>query len=80
MGTVGLYFLSPETTINGEKYVNLLRIKLELHIRVHNCEILIHGGASCYRSKVVKKFFEKKRIQMLKYPGNSPDLNPKEIL
>ena len=76
MGTAGLYFLLPETTINGEKYVKLLKIKLVLHIRVHNCEIFIHGGALCHRSKVVKKFLEQKRIQMLEYPGNSPDLNP----
>ena len=75
MGTVGLYFLPPETIINGEKYVNLLKSKLKLHMKVHNCEIFMHDGAPCHRSKVMKKFLEQKNIQMLEWPRNSSDLN-----
>jgi len=40
----------------------------------------MHDGAPCHRSKAVKNFFEKNRIQMLEWPGNSPDLNPIENL
>ena len=40
MGTAGLYFLPPGTTMNDEKYMNLLKSKLELHMTVHNCQIL----------------------------------------
>ena len=79
-GTAGLYFLPPGTTMNGEKYVNLLKSKLELHMKVHNCKIFMHNGAPCHRSKVVVNFMEQKRIQMLECPGNSPDLNPIENL
>jgi len=75
-GTAGLYFLPPGITMNGEKYVNLLKSKLELHMRVHNCDIFMHDGAPCHRSKVVKNFLEQKRIQRLEWPGNSPDLDP----
>jgi len=46
--------------MNGEKYVNLLKSKVELHMRVHNCDIFIHDGAPCHRSKVVKNFLQKK--------------------
>jgi len=53
-------FLPPGTAMNGEKYVNLLKSKVELHMRVHNCDIFIHDGAPCHRSKVVKNFLQKK--------------------
>ena len=31
-GTAGLFFLPPETTMNGQKYLDLLKNKLELHM------------------------------------------------
>ena len=65
MGTAGLYFLPPGTTINGEKYLNLLKSKLELYVTVHNFQIFMHDGVPCHRSKLVKKFLEQKSIQML---------------
>ena len=40
----------------------------------------MHDGALCHRSKMVKKFLEQKRIQMLEWPENNPDLNPIENL
>ena len=36
--------------------------------------------ATCHTSKKVKKFMVKNNIKTLKWPGNSPDLNPIEIL
>ena len=45
-------------------------------MRVHNCEIFMRDGAPFHQSKVVKKFLEQKRIQMLEWQRNSPDLNP----
>ena len=62
--------------MSGQKYVNLLKSKLDLHTRVLSCEIFMHDGAPCHRSKVVKEFLEQKLIQMLEWPGNSLDLNP----
>ena len=49
-------------------------------MRVHNCDIFLHDGAPCHRSKVMKNFLEQNRIQRLERPGNSPDLNPIENL
>ena len=49
-------------------------------MRVYNCEIFTRDVTPCHRSKVVKKFLEQKRIEMLEWPGNSPDLNPIENL
>ena len=78
MATAGLYFLPPETITNGEKYLNWLKSKLELHMAVHNCQIFMHNGAPCHQTKLVKIFLEQESIQMSEWPGNSPDLNPIE--
>ena len=55
-GTAGLYFLTPGTTMNGSKYVDLLKSKLLLHMSVRNTSIFMQDGAPCHRSKIVKKF------------------------
>ena len=79
-GTAGSYFLTPGTTMNGSKYVELLKNKLLVHMNVHNTIIFMQDGALCHRSKIVKKFLEENHVTMLDWPGNSPDLNPIENL
>ena len=80
MRTASLSFLPPKTTMNGTKYVALLRSKLQLHMSVHNCSIFMHDGAPCHRSKAVVEFLEQENVQVLDWPGHSPDLNPIENL
>jgi len=77
-GTDGVYFLPPRSTTNSEQY--LLKSKLVLYMKVHNCDVFIHDGAPCHRKKVVKNFLKQKPIKMLEWPRNSPDLNPTENL
>jgi len=77
-GTAGLFFLDPGTTMNGKKYLELIKEKLESHMAVHNCEIFMHDGAPCCRAKIVTNFLKTKNIKLLEWPGNSPDLNPIE--
>ena len=79
-GVAALSFLPPGTTMNGPKYVQLLSEKLKLHMQVHNCKIFMQDGAPCHRSKVAKNFLNDNNIQLLEWPGNSPDLNPIENL
>ena len=67
-GTAGLFFLPPETTMNGQKYVDLLKDKLELHMAIHKCKIFMQDGASCHRSKIVIQFLKSKKIQILDWP------------
>ena len=47
-GTAGLCFLATGTTINGPKYVELLKNKLLLHMTVHSTTIFMHDGAPCH--------------------------------
>ena len=79
-GTAVLFFLPPGTTMNGQKYVDLLKDKLELHIAIHKCKIFMQDAAPCHRSKIVTQFLKSKKFQILDWPGNSPDSNPIENL
>ena len=58
-GINGLFFLPSGTTINGEKYVQLLSNKLQLHMQVHRCNIFMQDGAPCHRAKMVTNFLKK---------------------
>ena len=79
-GTAGLSFLPPGTTMNGQKYVDLLKDKLELYVAIHKCKIFMQDNAPCHRSKIVTQFLKSKKIQILDWPGNSSELNPIEYL
>jgi len=59
-GTAGLFFLDPGTTMNGKKYLELMKQKLELHMAVHSCEIFMHDGAPCHRAKSSRTFSRRK--------------------
>jgi len=79
-GVAGISFLSPGTTMNCPRYVEVLAEKLKIHLAVHNCTIFMQDCAPCHRSKVVKTFLAENRIKVLDWPGNSPYLNPIENL
>ena len=79
-GTAAQYFLPIGVTMNGSRYVNLLREKLQLHMAVNQCSVFIHDDPPSHRSKVVQSFLDQQRINMLEWAGNSPDLNPIENL
>ena len=51
-GTAGLFFVPAGTTMNGQKYVDLLKGELKQHMTVHKCKIFLQDGALCHRSKI----------------------------
>ena len=41
-GMAGIYFLKPGTTMNGAKYVELLKDKLPTHMEIHQSLVFMH--------------------------------------
>ena len=38
----------------------------------------MHDSAPCHKARKVTRYLEQKQINILEWPGNSPDLNPIE--
>ena len=76
--------LYPVTGImNSDTYIEVLQTHLipeMLKVFPNGNGILQEDLATCHSSKKVKKFMVKNNIKTLKWPGNSPDLNPIENL
>jgi len=53
-GTAGLYFLPVGMTMNGLRYFDLLREKLQRILAVYQATVLMHDVAPCHRCKMVK--------------------------
>ena len=54
-GAAGLYFIPPNTTMNGPKYVELLKEKLKLHMHVHGCTILMQDPIENLWTKIKQR-------------------------
>jgi transposase len=80
-GRGGIEFLKTGEMMNGVRYRQLLDEKLEFFMDRHGCTHFLQDGAPCHRSKIVTAWFQQRpNIQLVDWPGNSPDLNPIETV
>jgi transposase len=78
MGRGGLYFLPKGTTMNGERYINMLDNHLLPFMVLHRATHFLYYGAPFHTSKKVKDFLKDEDMEVMDWLGNSPDLNPIE--
>ena len=79
-GRGSLYFIDANKTVNTAEYIKILESKLKMSMTIHKCDIFQQDSAPAHVSKVAKNWFRTNGIQILDWPGNSPDLNPIENL
>ncbi len=72
-----------EGIINSKKYVEVLKDRLLPQLQEwfpENSAVFMQDGAPCHTAKNSMKFLEDEGVQVLKWPGNSLDLNPIETM
>jgi hypothetical protein len=79
-GRGSIFFLPLKTTMNSDRYMALLDEKLFPFMQIHGATHFLQDGALCHTSKKVMAFLREKRVAVMDWPGNSPDLNPIENL
>ena len=79
-GRGALFFLEKGETMNAKKYLEVLEMKLSTFMNLHRCSTFQQDSAPCHKARSVMAWFESKDIDLLDWPGNSPELNPIENL
>lgn len=79
-GRGALTFLDKGVRMNTDKYLKILDEKLARFMTIGGCTIFQQDSAPCHVSKRSIQWFGNNNIELLTWPGNSPDLNPIENL
>ena len=66
--------------MNSNKYIEILKENILPLSRKDQNMTFKDDSAPCHRAKIVKKFVDENKINVMDWPGNSPDLNPIENL
>ena len=71
-----------EGMMDKNQYLHVMRTRMlpqlsEWFSSTADC-IFMHDSAPCHKAKVVSQFLESNQVNVLPWPGNSPDLNPIE--
>jgi len=80
MGRRGIHFLPKNVTMNGDCYIEVLQSHTLNFYEIGDCNLFMQDNAPCHKAKKVTKWLEDKKVDVLEWPGNSPDLNPIEEL
>jgi len=80
MGRGGLWFMPKGTTMNADVYISLLESKLPQFMAIGSYVVFQQDGAPCHTARMVSKWFKDNGIEVLEWPGQSPDMNPIENL
>ena len=70
-----------EGTMRQDQYRRVLEAKLIPQLTEwfgNGPRVFMQDGAPCHKAKSITKYLEEQRIPVLRWPGNSPDMNPIE--
>ena len=67
--------MPPNTT---NVHLGILQEKLQQSLATVNCHTFQQDGAPCHKAKMVHQWLRSEHIDLLDWPGQSPDLNPIE--
>ena len=76
-GGGGLYFF-PNNKKDADLHLQVLEDHMFNFYNIHGSEVLMDDSAPCHKARKVTRYFKQKQINILEWPGNSPDLNPIE--
>lgn len=79
-GRGSLVFVPVGKTVNATVYLGILDERLQRTMTMLNCTTFQQDSAPCHVAKTVMNWMKTQRVQVLEWPGNSPDLNPIENL
>jgi hypothetical protein len=68
-GRRGLYFLSKNCTMNGERYKEVPVDHLLLFMRIHGTTVFLQHEAPCHKSKLVMSHLKKSQQQFSIWTG-----------
>lgn len=78
LGRGSIWFLPKGETMNSTNYLKCLEEKLIPFMEIHGTTKFLQDGAPSHKAKRVMDYLKTKKIELVDWPGNSPDLNPIE--
>lgn len=78
LGRAGLFFLPKNMTMKADNYIKVLHDHMLPSYEIQGCDYFLQDNAPCHKAKKVMKWLSDHNVQLIEWPGNSPDLNPIE--
>ena len=71
----GLEIFDKGVKLNAAKYIEVLEVKVKIHMQITGSTIFQQESAPCHTGKAVKKWCDENGLENLSnWPSNSPDL------